>query len=972
MRKFLSFIMVFFITGAMFAAPVTQKQAKQVALNYYTYRADGVKAEIAITKSKVRKYQGMNTLYMFSFKDGGFVIVAADDAVTPILGYSVDSELGKRMSPEFESWLDAYSKQIKNIVDSKLDNTQTVAEWNKILTKKFDKKSTKGVGELLTTKWDQGYGYNTFCPEESLTGCVATAMAQIMKYHSYPESGASQHSYRHEDYGILSANFKSVTYDWDAMPNSMGNEAVATLMYHCGVAVDMQYAPSPIGSGALSLDVPYALANYFKYDQSIDFVLAQEYSADEWKTLLKGQLDASHPVLYSGSSAQSGGHAFVCDGYDDDDKFHFNWGWSGSGNAFFAIGTLNPLGENFSEKNSAVINIFPASAGAPYPFRAVKKFSALSDVASESSPYIRYMHATNDAVAWGIAADGSGAQAEYKLFTTTSDGGLTWKAGEVEEATGDGLGMVFGMDENTAFIPVFGGTADKNQILKTTDAGETWTSVLTGGHAASFFNVVHFFNENDGFVQGDPDTEFELYTTSDGGENWTRVDGANIPDPISGEFGIVGLYTAAGDKIWFTTNKGRVYKSEDKGLNWTVSQIIEIATGHSSNIEIAFSDDGNTGLAVALDIEGDNSVTKHCKTTDGGATWNEITPSTGNFYDNGISSIPGSPMPVFISVGGYATDTLQKMGLSVTMDGGENWVELGEYYKNYQFISVAASSQNKAYIGSFAAENTGGAWMFGATEPLKAIFSVDDSLQCANTDITYTSTSSGDIETYEWNFGEGANPETASGIGPHTVQYSTGGYKTVTLVVGNSETSNTLTKENVILVATEAPNAIDQIEGPTTTVVNKVYNYSVPNQDYTFFDWEITGGAGSVVVDYLNEAQIKMGPYPGSNTFSVTPFNGCGEGTAASIAVTSGDDDAIAEINKGISISPNPATDYLNIVTDELIENIKIINADGKVVCELTENTNDVTVDISQYPAGMYILNVKTANNVITEKFVIK
>lgn len=967
MKKIITFLIVLLFTVTLFANPVSEKQARKIALNFYTHYAKKVKSDLSIKDVKEYKYENITAFYIYRFKNGGFVIVSADDAVIPVLGYSVENKLNlNKPNPAFEEWIENYAKQIKEIVDAKLDNSQTLVEWNKILNNDFSKKSQTTVEPLLTTEWDQMGHYNDMCPNDDPTGCVATAMAQIMKFYNYPDNGFSQHSYVHPTYGTLSANFKNTTYDWDNMPNQVTtvNIPVATLMYHCGVAVDMDYDPN--GSGAQTRDVTYALANYFGYDQSINYVQMADYSSSDWINLLKAQLDNSHPVLYSGSSSSSGGHAFVCDGYNASDQFHFNWGWGGYENGYYAIGSLNPGGEDFNDDNAAVINIFPAI---DTNFYAVKEFSDLSTFASNQSPYIGYIQTPNEYVAWGIARDGSGSQAYYRIFTKTTDGGLTWQAGKIDSLGGTAFSMIYGLDDSTAYIAMWGSNQQNNKILRTTDGGQNWQVVLTGGHSASFFNVVHFFDKNNGFVEGDPDSEFELYTTTDGGDTWTRVDGSNIPDPLSGEYGITGMYTAVGDTIWFSTNKGRIYKSEDKGHTWTVTQILNPGSNNDTYIDLAFSDNGQTGLALVTLTDGTNFSYHYFKTTDGGDTWTEITSPSGNFYNGDVSAVPGVD-GMFVSCGSdYQTP---KMGISYSLDGGNTWTDYADYYKNFQFTSIAMASQNKGFVGSFTGVNSDGAWMFGNKEPLVANFASDDSLACVNTDVTFTSLSTGDIDTYEWNFGEGANPQTSTGIGPHTVQYTTPGNKTVTLTVSNNDMSNTMINENCVLVSDAAPAEIDTIEGPTLVLRNSVETYSVASQANSLFNWSLDQSLWTLTAD-TNVAQIQFGSFLLDGNLSVYAYNGCGQTDTSvlHIQVTDQLPENINKIENDVKISPNPASDVLYISSSKQIQKIEIVSSDGKIVKSISD-CKETVVDVSNLKKGIYFVKITTDDGTKATKILLE
>ena len=240
---------------------------------------------------------------------------------------------------------------------------------------------------MITTTWNQSPYYNNRCPydnnyaEKTVTGCVATATAQVMKYWGHPSTGRGSHSYS-SNYGVLSANFGATTYNWSAMPTSLNSyssssqiNAVATLMYHVGVAMEMDYGVSATGgSGAFTTsrgDVNYpsaenALVNYFKYSSSLYGVSKENFTDSQWKTMLKTELNASRPIIYSGRD-ESGGHCFVCDGFNNSDQFHFNWGWGGYCDGYYAVGALNPApggtGGNatytFNISNQAILGIRP-------------------------------------------------------------------------------------------------------------------------------------------------------------------------------------------------------------------------------------------------------------------------------------------------------------------------------------------------------------------------------------------------------------------------------------------------------------------------------------------------------------------------------------------------------------------------------------------------------------------------------------
>jgi len=336
---------------------------------------------MADTKSgnSVSPVQPATLFYVFNAAHDGFVIVAGDDAVTPILGYSAHGSYDPSNVPQnVAKWMEGYKSEIRYAIENNiLANQEITEEWqnlkNGISVNISALKSVSAVNPLLQTKWNQSPFYNALCPGGSVTGCVATATAQIMKYWNYPATGSGFHSYNHSAYGTLSANFGSTSYNWASMPNDVtsANNDVATLMYQVGVSVDMDYSPQSSGAYVITDQSPvtncaeYALKTYFGYKSTLKGVQRSSYTQTEWVNLLKAEFDAGRPVLYAGFGS-GGGHCFVADGYDNNNYIHFNWGWGGYYDGFFIITALNPGGTGtgggtggYNSGHQAVIGIEP-------------------------------------------------------------------------------------------------------------------------------------------------------------------------------------------------------------------------------------------------------------------------------------------------------------------------------------------------------------------------------------------------------------------------------------------------------------------------------------------------------------------------------------------------------------------------------------------------------------------------------------
>ena len=350
MKKILLIVSLFFLSIHLYAERVDRNTAMKVA-NTVIEKVD---FELVATRSH-------NNFYIFS-NDNSFVIVSADDRVKPIIGYSDSNPfvISESMT-NVNYWLNRVDEQIQYVIDNNIKATAEIQnEWNTLLSgNKLTPKNRASVDALLTTLWDQDAPFNNMCPSyygtPTVTGCAATAMAQVMKYWNWPKTGTGSKSYNEPTFGTLSVNFGNTSYDWENMKddyrysyNSTEANAVATLMYHCGVSIEMQYGTD--GSGASPGYIRGSLSDYFDYNSATlkeDWKEYSDYgyvyySDSEWKSLLKTELNAERPIIYNGYDISGGGHSFVCDGYDASDNFHFNWGWSGYCDGYFEIGLLSP------------------------------------------------------------------------------------------------------------------------------------------------------------------------------------------------------------------------------------------------------------------------------------------------------------------------------------------------------------------------------------------------------------------------------------------------------------------------------------------------------------------------------------------------------------------------------------------------------------------------------------------------------
>ena len=370
----------------MIAGPVDQQAAQRIGEKFLKTTSLGQKTDIQLNLVLATITKGEIDYYIFNVKGGsGFVVVSGDDRVKPILAYSTEGSYSANdVADGFQFTLNGYRDDIRYVREHNIAATSDiVAEWQSIEKTGYirQNRNLRTVDVLLETTWNQNYPYNSQCPEDEggngghvYAGCVATAMGQVINYYNHPTRGTGSHSYTPGSWGYPSyptqtANFGQTDYHFELMPHNLDSLStdeevfyIAQLLHHLGISVEMMYGPD--GSGAYSEDVPDALNHYFGFTNSNliykDGWWGGGYTNQEWAEALKGELDQRRPIYYAGQDdSGSGGHAYVCDGYDENDYFHFNWGWSGKDDAFCAIGALNTTKYAFNSSNNAILDLYP-------------------------------------------------------------------------------------------------------------------------------------------------------------------------------------------------------------------------------------------------------------------------------------------------------------------------------------------------------------------------------------------------------------------------------------------------------------------------------------------------------------------------------------------------------------------------------------------------------------------------------------
>ena len=379
------------------AAFVNQKTAETIAKNFYWERVNAtqdisihsIQTESIITIKRDNKV----VIYHFNFKNQGYVSVSADDLAYPILAYDFNNHIEQNQEAiNYAAWINHRADEIQKIRNSQsLTKGNIDTEWTRL-----SKTSTlqvfigKSVSPLIKAKWNQDNLYNALSPVDATgpggrayAGCVAVAMAQILHYYRYPNSGIGSHSY-YSNYGLLTANFATATYDYNSMSNSISNTGgyeIAELLYHCAVAVDMNFSAS--GSGASPFTAASSLRQHFGYKNSLSLKNKSSYTDAQWANLIVQNIDSLIPLFYAGYNAGwSSGHAFNLDGYQGSNFFHFNWGWGGAFNGYFYLNALTPGSSDFGTGQQAIFDIYPASN---YPYGCTSSITTLTN--SEGTLY---------------------------------------------------------------------------------------------------------------------------------------------------------------------------------------------------------------------------------------------------------------------------------------------------------------------------------------------------------------------------------------------------------------------------------------------------------------------------------------------------------------------------------------------------------------------------------------------------------
>ena len=756
------------------ATTVSEATAQTVALNFFKGSYPAVQASAANLCYTRTESDGIVDYYVFNMSPAkGFVIVTADDIMTPVIAYSSESYFHADLNSKtgVSNWMVGAGRTIHRVIlNGGMSSATVSAIWAACLRGPYAPSTRSGtVGPLVTTTWDQQnsytnpppYQYNFFCPWNSadqlrcVTGCVATAMGQIMKYWNYPTTGTGSFSYNDAtslgyqyNYGTLSANFGTTTYKWTQMPVALTNSttasqdsAVSLLIYHAGVSVAMDYGDGTQtqgGSGSYmtqydaggapgSPSAQHSYPTYFKYNPNTikgyqyynRYTSTYNFTSTQWLDSIKKDLNAGRPIQYAGSdTGVAGGHSWVCDGYDVSNKLHMNWGWGGFDNGFFAITALEPL--NTGTPNWDFIDNQEILTG-------IQPLVSLSVTASAAVNPICPTHSTT------LSVSRNPAGATY-----------TWSPST-------------GLSSTTAASPTATPTSTTTYTVTVDSAGVTATASVTLTVAA---------------VPATP-SNVVLPTACSG------LSAIYTVPAVSGATSYIWTVSGAGWSGAATTSSDSISLTAG-----TVTGTVTVKASNTCGTSSAYSFSAPlstapgviSGIIIPSPICSGQPENFIAHASTGASTYHWAVTGSGWTGTSNTSSLTLTP--------GTTTATLAVNGVNACGSGTA-------------FTTTVTSLASP--VASYSVSN-------------------HSVLQATNVAVTFTGSAAGGT-TYAWSF-DGGTASPGTGAGPQTVTWTTTGTKTVTLTLDNGGCTSTYTDT----IQVYKPNGISTVSNTVISTMNIVPN----------------------------------------------------------------------------------------------------------------------------------------------------
>lgn len=964
-KEVLTFVALLMAVLPAFSESVSVQTAQRAAQSFLNSKKEG-NPEIQLIDFDEKA--SFPNFYVFG-NEHCFVIIAADDCVQPVLGYSTEGGFGNEPMPDCVSdWLKAYTDGIAAVKESRLDATAEIrSEWEMLLNGRgLEPKSRTHVEPLVQTHWDQGAPYNVLCPVEPThpsghtpAGCGATAMAQIMKYWERPIRGVGSKTYTprdHPQYGELTVDFSNTVYDWDNMPTSINQnspqeqiDAVATLIYHCGVSVKMDYG-WPSGSSVHWPILDDAFRDHFNYASNHDYMytdyLYKSDTTDEgWILMLKNELDNSRPMLYRGATESGGGHLFVCDGYDENNYFHFNWGWSGSHDGYYAIGALHPT-VNYSYANAAVFycapnysitaSVIPSAAGevvgeGNYPLGSSVTLNAVGspgftfshwDDGSVQNPrtiqviddlefiayftQIQYTITASASPSNGGTVTGGGTYTYNQTCTVTAAANtgyafVNWT--ENGNVVSDNASYTFSVTGNRDLVAHF---QLDNFVISVSAEPSNGGSVTGGGafHYGDNCTVIATSNTGFNFVNW---TENGNVVSTDANYTFTVASNRNLvahfqlqsytitvsADPSNG-----GSVTGDGTynygqscTVTATANTGYTF------INWT-----ENGNVVSTNASYTFTVTSNRNLVAHFQLD-NYVVSVSADPANGGS----VTGGGAFHYgDNCTVIATANPGFNFVNWTKNGTQVSTDPSYSFTVTESANYV--AHFTAQSYTINVSANPSDGGSVSG------GGTFTYGQTCTVQAT---------ANACYSFVNwTENGNVVSTQADYN--------------------------LTVTGNHNLVANFIRETYEITTEINPEGAGIVTGTGTYQCGETCTLNaIPNENYIFLNWTENGNV-----------------IPNDSTMQFT-VTGHRHFVANFICY-----DGVEESAKPIQVYPNPVNDILTI-KGEGVRRVTVYNVMGQIVEDRElEGQEEIRIDVNGYESASYILRIYTENGLFVEHFV--
>ena len=980
---------LFLLQINIYAKFVEIDDARKVAKNCYYEKMnqyhEGINYEDVLILYEYTKMHNNEIMYYAFDFDKGFVIVSAEDALVPVIGYSYEGIYPtENVEYNYESYMQSFIDQIQYIIENSISATNEVKnQWDHLLTDDINTLNTNTFKDVLipltSGMWNQDSPYNFLCPEDPdgpggrvYAGCVATCMSMIMYYWRYPINGTGQHSYYPSpEYGQLTVNFGETYYAWDGMKDNIDNlnpVPIAEIMYHCGVAVNMNYSPN--GSGAYSGTVPSRINAFFRYN-SAQYLEKNNYSQANWITILKGDLDKGWPMYYSGQS-NDGGHAFVCDGYEGD-NFHFNFGWSGSGNGFY---TLYNVG-GFNVNQAIVRNFVPSDPD--YPYYA----SGLTTITQTS----------------GSFTDGSGpvedylddANASWLIDPQTAQDSIKWVT----------LGFTHFDLEESDFVRVYDGETTEADMIGEFTGNNIPANLSSTGNKM----LITFESIGSGTAPG---FKAEFSTSRP-----TYCSGlVTLTDPVG------SLSDGSGS---FYYKNGSVCKwmiqppdAEEATITFTSFKTIEnedfvsIYNTANSQLLASYSGDYTTTLPDPV-------------TSPSGRLYILFTSSSHN-NDEGWEAVYTSPADnptIYVNPGFQfvssnfepANPDMEEVIQEIISDDleyvrnsdgamlrkiGPNWVNgIGDWIGTEGYLIKTNAAGQFTVDGTLIPQDTPieltAGFQFVSYLPGDEMDAIQAFNSIIGDDLLYVRNSEGSMLRK-------IGPNWVNGIGNciPTEGYLVKLAADATLIYPNAKKSESITKilpkhfifeggnaaDPVYTIYVESLNIGDEIaafDGETMLGATRINSQNIFNNELAVFNTTYKGNgyqSGNPIVlkvwDFstqtINRVDFTMlDPYNEAYNETVYPAE---DGLYSVVNITKSSTEAGFE--ETTSIFPNPANDKITVQSSAVINKIVIINCVGQLMYKESHNSNLINIKTENYNPGIYIIQIESNNEVINKKIMIE